>query len=133
MASKLRRALAHRRSEVTIVAVAVVVLVGVGGVAAGLTLTSSGSKATAAASPSTTTTQAPPTTTTTLAPSVPITPDASKLISDTCRYSHEANDDPILMPGQPGEAMAHDFFGNATGLLHRVGTGGRNDNVLDQR
>jgi hypothetical protein len=38
----------------------------------------------------------------------------SKLISDTCVYSHEANDDPILMPGQTGQSMAHDFFGNTT-------------------
>jgi hypothetical protein len=42
------------------------------------------------------------------------TPDTSTLISDTCLYSHEANDDPILDPGQPGTAMAHDFFGNTT-------------------
>jgi Domain of unknown function (DUF1996) len=123
MASRLRRALANRRSEATIVVAAVVVLVGIGGVAAGLALTAGGSKATAAAPslptarqapPTTTTTPMPLTTTTTLVPAVPVTPDASKLISDTCRYSHEANDDPILMPGQPGEAMAHDFFGNIT-------------------
>jgi len=38
----------------------------------------------------------------------------SKLISDTCLYSHEANDDPILMPGQTGQSMAHDFYGNTT-------------------
>jgi hypothetical protein len=34
--------------------------------------------------------------------------------SDNCRYSHEANDDPILDPGQTGASMAHDFFGNTT-------------------
>jgi hypothetical protein len=39
---------------------------------------------------------------------------ASVLITDTCRYSHEANDDPILDPGKPGQSMAHDFFGNVT-------------------
>jgi hypothetical protein len=38
----------------------------------------------------------------------------SELISDTCLYSHEANDDPILMPGLTGQSMAHDFFGNTT-------------------
>lgn len=123
MDSRLRRALANRRSDVTVVAVAVVVLVAIGGVAAGLALTSGGGKATAAAPPpitmtpappSTTTTLPPPTTTTTMAPTVPVTPDVSNLISDTCRYSHEANDDPILLPGRPGEAMAHDFFGNTT-------------------
>lgn len=31
-----------------------------------------------------------------------------------CPYSHSANDDPILMPGRPGAAMLHDFFGNTT-------------------
>lgn len=31
-----------------------------------------------------------------------------------CPYSHSANDDPILMPGRPGAAMLHDFFGNRT-------------------
>ena len=111
MASRLRSALANRMSEATIVAAGVVVLVGIGGIAAGLALTSSGNKATAAAPSSTTASPAPPTT---LAPLVPTTTDASILISDTCRYSHEANDDPILMPDQPGGAMAHDFFGNIT-------------------
>jgi len=38
----------------------------------------------------------------------------AELISDTCLYSHEANDDPILMPGQAGQSMAHDFYGNLT-------------------
>jgi hypothetical protein len=41
-------------------------------------------------------------------------PDDSVLISDTCFYSHEANDDPILEPGKPGASMAHDFFGNSS-------------------
>jgi hypothetical protein len=43
-----------------------------------------------------------------------VTPGASILISDTCLYSHEANDDPILDPGKPGQSMAHDFFGNTS-------------------
>ena len=38
----------------------------------------------------------------------------SNLISDTCLYSHEANDDPILQPGVTGQSMAHDFFGNVS-------------------
>jgi hypothetical protein len=42
------------------------------------------------------------------------TADVSNLISDTCLYSHEANDDPILDPGKTGQSMAHDFFGNTT-------------------
>jgi hypothetical protein len=125
MVSRSRRVMANRRSGVTVVAVAVA-LVGIGGVAAGLALTSSGSKVTAAAAaapPSTstapsTTTMPPaapvPTTTTTPAPTASAAADTSKLISDTCRYSHEANDDPILLPGRSGAAMAHDFFGNST-------------------
>ena len=40
--------------------------------------------------------------------------DASVIITDTCRYSHEANDDPILDPGKSGQSMAHDFFGNTS-------------------
>jgi hypothetical protein len=39
---------------------------------------------------------------------------SSNLMSDTCLYSHEANDDPILMPGMTGQSMAHDFFGNTS-------------------
>jgi hypothetical protein len=42
------------------------------------------------------------------------TTEASKLISDTCLYSHEANNDPILMPGQAGQSMAHVFYANVT-------------------
>jgi hypothetical protein len=67
--------------------------------------------------PSTTTTPSTtPTPATTPAPSTApsTTVTTSKIISDTCFYSHEANDDPILNPGQPGQAMAHDFFGNTT-------------------
>ena len=30
----------------------------------------------------------------------------------TCRYSHTAQDDPIVYPGQPGASHSHDFFGN---------------------
>jgi hypothetical protein len=48
----------------------------------------------------------------TVPPTSPSTLTTSNLISDTCLYSHEANDDPILNPGLPGQAMAHDFFGN---------------------
>lgn len=31
-----------------------------------------------------------------------------------CRFSHEAPDDPIVFPGQPGRSHLHTFFGNAT-------------------
>jgi Domain of unknown function (DUF1996) len=114
---------------------ATLVVVG-GGTAAGVALTSGGADVTALPAPSRSATHLnPPTTTTTGTPStpaapapaplsiVPSTPSApttgaataattSNLISDTCLYSHEANDDPILQPGRPGESMAHDFFGN---------------------
>jgi Domain of unknown function (DUF1996) len=30
----------------------------------------------------------------------------------SCTLNHRASDDPIVMPGQPGMAMLHDFFGN---------------------
>lgn len=31
-----------------------------------------------------------------------------------CRYSHQAADDPIVFPGQPGRSHLHTFFGNTT-------------------
>ena len=31
-----------------------------------------------------------------------------------CRFSHTANDDPIVYPGQPGSSHAHTFFGNTS-------------------
>jgi Domain of unknown function (DUF1996) len=31
-----------------------------------------------------------------------------------CRLSHEATDDPILLPGKPGASHLHSFFGNRT-------------------
>lgn len=38
-----------------------------------------------------------------------------------CTYSHTANADPIAMPGMPGMAMSHDFFGNAGTDAHSTG------------
>jgi hypothetical protein len=32
----------------------------------------------------------------------------------SCTLSHTAQDDPIVMPGKPGMAMRHDFFGNTS-------------------
>ncbi len=32
--------------------------------------------------------------------------------TSVCRYTHSANDDPIVHPGKPGAAHGHDFFGN---------------------
>lgn len=31
-----------------------------------------------------------------------------------CRYSHSAQNDPIVFPGQPGASHNHDFFGNTS-------------------
>jgi Domain of unknown function (DUF1996) len=36
------------------------------------------------------------------------------IFTDRCRFSHEAADDPILMPGMAGQSMQHDFYGNTT-------------------
>ena len=47
-------------------------------------------------------------------PTPTVAPGASVIITDTCLYSHKANDDPILDPGKPGQSMAHDFFGNTS-------------------
>ncbi len=103
-----------------------VVIVAVGGTAAGLAISSDGT--TTAATPTSVAPPSgsvPPSPVPTAAGSTPTTssvplpapasaPTASKIISETCLYSHEANDDPILMPGGTGQSMAHDFFGNAT-------------------
>lgn len=34
------------------------------------------------------------------------------IFTDTCAHTTTAANDPILMPGMPGKAMQHDFFGN---------------------
>jgi hypothetical protein len=34
------------------------------------------------------------------------------IFTDRCGYSHEAADDPILAPNDPGAAMHHNFYGN---------------------
>ena len=107
-------------------AVAAIAIVGAGGTAAGFALSSAGPTSTSAATPPKTSTAmakapVPTTSPTTTLPNVSgatatpaVTPDASVIITDTCRYSHEANDDPILDPGKPGQSMAHDFFGNTS-------------------
>ena len=42
----------------------------------------------------------------------PSGPDQPGIFTDRCAYSHEAADDPILAPNDPGAAMHHNFFGN---------------------
>jgi hypothetical protein len=136
-----KRAVAGRRVGTMIAAGAIVALVVAGGTAAGLSISSNGSTpapsspATTAKSAATPMTVAPTVAPTTVPPTAPVQPSAAgptapppttgaspsgttplvaELITDTCVYSHEANNDPILMPGQAGQSMAHDFFGNTT-------------------
>jgi hypothetical protein len=44
----------------------------------------------------------------------PSGPGNSGIFTDRCGYSHQAADDPILAPKQPGKSMQHDFYGNAS-------------------
>jgi hypothetical protein len=39
-------------------------------------------------------------------------PDVVGAFRFTCRPSHEASDDPLVYPGQPGKSHLHEFFGN---------------------
>jgi hypothetical protein len=102
--------------------VATVVVVSAGGTAAGFALTLGGASSAASPTPAAPkaasaplSTQPIPSSTTTAVPAMPPATDTpSVLISDTCFYSHEANDDPILDPGRTGTSMAHDFFGNTS-------------------
>lgn len=84
-----------RRTTAVIGAAALVAAAGVGTAAAagGLARTASGPSASAAAM---TTGPAP----------------QSAIFTDSCRPVKVANDDPLLLPGRPGAAMQHDFFGN---------------------
>jgi len=111
------------RKLAAVAVLATVAIVSAGGTAAGFAL-SSGSPVSTSATTSMSSMamakapapKAPPTTTvptTAGAATTPaVTPGASVIITDTCRSSHEANDDPILDLGKSGQSMAHDFFGN---------------------
>jgi Domain of unknown function (DUF1996) len=44
----------------------------------------------------------------------PSGPAQPGIFTDRCAYSHSAADDPILAPNDPGAAMHHDFYGNAS-------------------
>lgn len=44
----------------------------------------------------------------------PSGPNDPGIFTDRCGYSHEAADDPILAPNDPGAAMHHNFYGNTT-------------------
>src|ERR1700722_15841175 len=134
MASRMRRALGEQRSVTVIVLITLAAALVGGGTAAAVAFSSGGGSGTPAhrsatpplvrapapapvpaPPPPPPPTPTPPPTTTTLTPPAPaVGPQASKLITDTCLYSHEANDDPILMLGQTGELKADDFFGNTT-------------------
>jgi hypothetical protein len=45
---------------------------------------------------------------------VPARQGGGGIFTDRCRFSHEAADDPILMPNMAGQSMQHDFYGNTT-------------------
>lgn len=107
------------------VVLATIAILSAGGTAAGLALSSGRPVAVSATPPMPSTAMArapvptePPTTTVPTmagAASTPgVTPGTSVIITDTCRFSHEANDDPILDPGKSGQSMAHAFFGNTS-------------------
>jgi hypothetical protein len=137
MRRTIRQAFSAQRTRTVMMAVAVVALVSAGGAAAAFVLSDGGPQVSATpivklpsgsrhlthspgpggtppTTPTAPPTTPPPTTPTATVPT-PIPPiGGSNLISDTCFYSHEANDDPILDPGRPGQSMAHDFFGNST-------------------
>jgi hypothetical protein len=101
----------RRRATLGIVAVLVVV----GATAAAITLLGQPGSATTA--PRAATPQASASSATTALVSTvgfPTGPGQVGIFTDRCRVSHEAADDPILAPGQPGAAMHHDFYGNTS-------------------
>ena len=124
--SRIVAAIKNSRFKLMLVFAATLAVVG-GGTAAGVALTSSGAdrecptlshcKTRSAPQPPNLNDDSAPSDPTTSAPQplsiVPTGPPApttgnatvattSNLISDTCLYSHEANDDPILQPGMTG-------------------------------
>ena len=113
MTTGTRRLSGGRRARIAILVVAAIAVVGAGGTATALAV-SSGS-GTATASPVPPSSSVPPvSSTSTGGGQSKVSAGQSKLISETCRYSHTANDDPILAPGKTGQSMAHNFFGNTT-------------------
>ncbi len=62
--------------------------------------------------PQTGRTEAPADTSTPRTVSSGVLPSVSFVVR--CRLSHEASDDPILLPGKPGASHLHSFFGNRT-------------------
>jgi hypothetical protein len=44
----------------------------------------------------------------------PSGPGNPGIFTERCRFSHQAADDPILLPRRPGRSMQHDFFGNVS-------------------
>jgi Domain of unknown function (DUF1996) len=88
--------------------VAVAIALVVAGIVVGFSVATSGgggSTATAATS-----TPAPPVDVSGFPPS----PGGGGIFTDRCRFSHEAADDPVLMPNMTGQSMQHDFYGNTT-------------------
>ena len=95
------------RRRVAGVAAAIVAV----GVAVGFSVTGSlGGSTVAAATSAATATSAPPVNVSRF----PHGQGGGGIFTDRCRFSHEAADDPILMPGMAGMSMQHDFYGNTT-------------------
>jgi hypothetical protein len=51
---------------------------------------------------------------TTLCLAAPAQAASSGVLRVACNFSHQASDDPIVFPGQPGASHLHEFFGNTT-------------------
>ena len=85
------------------------VVLAVAGVSIGFTVAGSGGGSTATAATAATST-APPVNVS----GFPRGQGGGGIFTDRCRFSHDAADDPILMPNMTGQSMQHDFYGNTT-------------------
>ena len=47
-----------------------------------------------------------------VASALPVRAVGASVVTEHCAHSHEANDDPIVYPGQPGASHLHEFAGN---------------------
>src|SRR6202012_6006379 len=107
-----RRPLRTYRWRVVVFAVALAMV----GVGAGFTVASSGASsatavaASAPAAPSAASNPAPPVNVS----GFPHGQGGGGIFTDRCRFSREAADDPILMPGMAGMSIEHHFYGNPT-------------------
>jgi hypothetical protein len=94
------------RQRVTVVAAALVMV----GLAVGLTVAAGSWGGSTVAAAAAATSKAPPVNVS----GFPQGQGGGGIFTDRCRFSHEAADDPILMPAMAGMSMQHDFYGNTT-------------------